>query len=164
MPNDAEVDPAMIAKIVDLPPYGPRNADPLTDEAGAHPIEVGVGAAVAGAVGGMAAGVVAGPVGVILGAIGGAIVGGAAGKGVGEVIDATTDIPCDASELKRPDGVDAATEQRAFRFGAAARLTFPDRQFPDVESDLQPKWAAAGETAKWAAVRDIVRLAFDRGA
>ena len=42
--NDAE-------KKVDLPPKGPRNADPLTDAPGAHPIETGVGAAVGVTVG-----------------------------------------------------------------------------------------------------------------
>ena len=36
-------------KKVDLPPKGPRNADPLTDAPGAHPIETGVGATLGGA-------------------------------------------------------------------------------------------------------------------
>src|SRR5262245_20840839 len=30
-------------KTVDLPPYGPRNPDPLTDAPGSHPIETGIG-------------------------------------------------------------------------------------------------------------------------
>src|SRR5580692_11156389 len=76
-------------KKVDLPPTGRRNADPLTNAPGAHPVETGVGAAAIGAVSGMAAGAVAGPVGAAIGAAVGAVAGGYAGKGVGEMIDPT---------------------------------------------------------------------------
>src|SRR5688572_31526730 len=79
-------------KSVDLPPKGPRNADPLTDAAGAHPIETGVGAAAGGAAAGLAIGALGGPVGAVIGGIvGGAVAGGLAGKGVGELIDPTTE-------------------------------------------------------------------------
>ena len=50
-------------KKVDLPPQGDRNADPITNAPGSHPIETGIGAAAAGAVTGMAVGAVTGPVG-----------------------------------------------------------------------------------------------------
>jgi hypothetical protein len=50
-------------KRVDLPPTGSRNPDPITDAPGAHPIEAGIGAAVAGAAGGVALGAVAATVG-----------------------------------------------------------------------------------------------------
>ena len=39
---------------VDLPPKGNRNPDPITDAPGSHPIETGIGAAVAGVATGMA--------------------------------------------------------------------------------------------------------------
>src|SRR5215216_2890454 len=79
-------------KKVDLPPKGPRNADPLTDAPGAHPIETGVGAAVGGAATGLAIGALGGPVGAVIGGVvGGAVAGGLAGKGVGELIDPTTE-------------------------------------------------------------------------
>jgi hypothetical protein len=100
-------------------------------------------------------------VGVVLGAVGGAIFGGAVGKDFGEVIDVTTDIP---SRPLRTDDLDHETERRAFRFGADARLACPDRKFAAVEPDLESKWSAAGESASWASVREIVGLAFDRGA
>ena len=74
-------------KKVDLPPEGNRNPDPLTDAPGAHPIETGIGAAVAGAASGMAVGAVAGPVGAAVGAAVGAVAGGYAGKGIGEIAD-----------------------------------------------------------------------------
>ena len=55
-------------KSVDLPPYGARNADPVSDQPGSHPIEVGMGAALGGAASGAAIGLVAGPVGAAIGA------------------------------------------------------------------------------------------------
>ena len=78
-------------KKVDLPPAGRRNADPLTNAPGSHPIETGVGAAATGAVSGMAAGAVVGPVGAAVGAAVGAVAGGYGGKAVGEMIDPTTE-------------------------------------------------------------------------
>src|SRR5690349_9793555 len=78
-------------KSADLPPKGRRNPDPITDQPGSHPIETGIGAAVAGAASGLAVGSVAGPVGAAIGAAAGAVAGGLAGKGVGELIDPTTE-------------------------------------------------------------------------
>ena len=78
-------------KKVDLPPKGERNADPISDAPGSHPIETGIGAAVAGAASGMAAGAVGGPVAAAIGVAVGAVAGGYAGKGIGEMIDPTTD-------------------------------------------------------------------------
>ena len=43
-------------KKVDMPPRGDRNADPITNAPGFHPIETGIGAAVGGAASGMAVG------------------------------------------------------------------------------------------------------------
>jgi hypothetical protein len=77
------------AKKVDLPPSGNRNADPISDEPGAHPIETGIGAAVAGAASGLVAGAVAGPIAAAVGVAVGAVAGGYAGKAIGEEIDPT---------------------------------------------------------------------------
>ena len=78
-------------KKVDLPPKGRRNADPVTDQPGSHPIETGVGAALAGAASGLAAGAVGGPIAAAVGTAAGAVAGGLAGKSVGEMIDPTTE-------------------------------------------------------------------------
>lgn len=43
--NDTAKDPE---KAIDLPPYGSRNPDPITDTPGSHPIETGIGAVLAG--------------------------------------------------------------------------------------------------------------------
>lgn len=67
----------------------PRNEDPITGEAGAHPVGTGVGAT-GGAVTGATVGtLIAGPVGTIVGAAIGAIAGGLAGKGVAEGMNPT---------------------------------------------------------------------------
>ena len=70
-------------------PEPDTNADPLTGEAGAHPVATGVGAAAMGAVGLVAAAAVAGPVGVAVALAGGSVIGGFVGKAAGEVIDPT---------------------------------------------------------------------------
>ena len=80
-----------LQKKVDLPPSGARNADPITDQPGSHPIETGIGAVAAGAATGIAAGAVGGPVSAALGAAIGAVAGGYVGKSVGEMIDPTTE-------------------------------------------------------------------------
>ena len=66
----------------------PRNEDPISGEAGAHPIGTGVGAA-GGAVAGATVGSVVGPVGTLVGAVVGAVVGGLAGKEAAESVNPT---------------------------------------------------------------------------
>ena len=79
-------------KAVDVPPYGSRNPDPVTDQPGSHPVETGIGAILGGVASGLAVGMVGGPVGAVIGGIvGGAAAGGLAGKGVGELVDPTTE-------------------------------------------------------------------------
>jgi phage tail tape-measure protein len=66
------------------------NLDPITGTPGAHPVGVGLGAAVGGIAAGAAAGtVVAGPLGTVVGATVVAIVGGLGGKAVAEHFDPT---------------------------------------------------------------------------
>ena len=50
-------------KLVDLPPKGRRNRDPISGASGSHPIETGTGALIAGAASGLAVGAIGGPVG-----------------------------------------------------------------------------------------------------
>lgn len=67
------------------------NPDPITGEAGAHPVGTGVGAAGAGATGAAIGTVVGGPIGGVIGAVVGAVAGGYAGKAAAEVIDPTVE-------------------------------------------------------------------------
>src|SRR3954466_13396097 len=117
-------------KKVDLPPEGNRNPDPITDAPGAHPIETGIGAAVAGAASGVAVGAVAGPVAAAGGAAVGAVAGGYAGKGIGELIDPTTEDNWLRDNFQsRPyvqEGDRFEDFAPAFRYGALAEAKYGD--------------------------------------
>jgi hypothetical protein len=164
MTHETQNDPK---KTVDLPPYGPRNPDPLTNAPGSHPIETGVGAAIGGAASGLAVGTLtSGPLGAVIGAtVGGAIAGGLAGKGVGELIDPTTEdnwIRNLFNDRKpAPTEEELAAQRRAFRYGLMAQSRFPGMMFREAEPDLKSGWSAT-ETVAWERVRDSVRAGFDR--
>jgi hypothetical protein len=66
-----------------------RNEDPISGQAGAHPIGTGVGAAIGGAAAGAAAGSLAGPIGTVAGTIVGGIAGAYAGKAMAEDVNPT---------------------------------------------------------------------------
>jgi len=156
-------------KTVDLPPTGPRNADPLTDAPGAHPIEAGVGAGLGGAAAGLAVGAAGGPVGAVIGGIvGGAVAGGLVGKGVGELIDPTTE---DAwlreyfgSRGARRGDETPEDYRPAYRYGLQSAERHAGKRFEDVEPELRTGWDTARGTCAlgWNDARDAVRHAFDR--
>lgn len=154
------------AKAADLPPFGPRNPDPITDQPGSHPIETGIGAVLGGVASGLAVGAVGGPVGALIGGIvGGAVGGGLAGKGVGELIDPTTEDNWIREAFgggkadQSPEMI--AAHRRAFRYGLVAQERFPGRMFRDAEAELRRGWEDVGEAAPWARVYDSVRAGFE---
>jgi hypothetical protein len=130
-----------LVKKFDLPPKGDRNADPLTDAAGAHPIETGIGAAAAGAAAGMAVGAFAGPVAAALGVAAGAIAGAYAGKSVGEIIDPTTEDTWlrdnfeDHSYFPEDDTVELYQPLHGYRAEA------DDAGFDAVVDEVEKDWA-----------------------
>jgi hypothetical protein len=155
-------------KKLDLPPKGSRNPDPITDAPGSHPIETGIGAAVAGAASGLAVGAVTGPVGAAVGAAIGAVAGGLAGKGVGELIDPTTEDnwlrdnfssrpyvhPGDTFEKYHP----------AYRYGAEAQQRYLDEEFDAIDEKLESKWYDRGAVIPWEHARGAVRDSYERAA
>jgi hypothetical protein len=154
-------------KKVDLPPRGNRNADPITDAPGSHPIETGIGAAVAGAATGMAVGSFTGPVGAAVGAAVGAVAGGYAGKGVGEMIDPTTDDNWLRENFKsRPyveEGDTFETFQPAYRYGATAESKFGDAGFDSMDEDLERDWEENDvDELPWPRARQAVRDGYER--
>ena len=155
---------------VDLPPTGRRNADPLTNAPGSHPIETGVGAAAIGAVSGMAAGAVAGPVGAGIGAAVGAIAGGYAGKGIGEMIDPTTKDSWlrdnFASRRYVQQGDTFEKYQPAYRYGAEVECRYGADKFEAVEGKLESDWHNRTEdpVMPWKHVRDAVKDSYERAA
>lgn len=155
-------------KTTDLPPKGDRNADPITDQPGAHPIETGIGAALGGAAAGALAGTVVGPVGTAIGAVVGAVAGGYAGKSVGEHIDPTIE---DAwygeyvdtrAQLKKSE--DREVYRPAYRYGIEHAARCEDTRFEDVEPELRGGWESyRGESAlDWERARDAARDAWER--
>jgi len=155
-------------KTVDLPPRGDRNPDPITKEAGAHPIEVGIGTALGGAAAGLAAGAAAGPIGAVIGAVVGGVAGGYGGKAVGEAIDPTTEDTWlreyFGSRKARKTGETHEHYRDAYRYGLASCERYAGRRFEEVEPDLRTGWdtARGTSTMKWDDARDAVRHAFDR--
>jgi len=155
-------------KSADLPPKGDRNADPISDQSGAHPIETGVGAALGGAATGAVVGTFAGPIGTAIGAAAGAIVGGLAGKGVGEAIDPTIEDEwlqgyVGSSETLR-EGETHETFRPAYRYGIEHASRHEGKRFEDVEPELQANWASyAGDSdVEWDRARNAARDAWDR--
>ena len=155
------------AKKVDLPPRGSRNADPITDAPGAHPIETGIGAAVAGAASGMAAGAVAGPVAAAVGAVAGAIAGGYAGKGVGELIDPTTEDNWLRDNFESRPYVEKGESyedfRKAYRYGALAESKYGDAGIDLTDKQLQSDWEASEESnMPWAKAKGAVKDSYER--
>jgi len=155
-------------KSVDVPPRGDRNPDPITDAPGSHPIETGIGAAVAGAASGMAVGAVTGPVGAAVGAAVGAVAGGYAGKGVGELIDPTTEDNWLRDRYKtRPyyrEGDTFETHAPAYRYGAEAEARYGETRYEDLEGDLENGWEKVKDRGalEWERARDAVKDGYDR--
>jgi len=154
-------------KTADLPPKGDRNADPITNAAGAHPIETGVGAALGGAAAGMAAGVAAGPVGVVVGAVAGAVGGGYAGKAIGEAIDPTTeDTYLRDNFASRPYAKSGSYDKytSAYRYGGQAEATYGGRSIQEIENDLRTGYekSPAAKDMDWDQARPAVADAYNR--
>jgi hypothetical protein len=150
----------------DLPPKGDRNPDPITNEAGAHPIETGIGAAAGGAAAGMAAGVVGGPIGAAVGTVAGAVLGGLAGKSIGERIDPTIENQWLTEYYQSiPASGDYTIEdyRPAYRHGLAAKLHNQNVPFDQVEDALEEEWNKDKTYALgWDEAKPAVRHAYDR--
>lgn len=154
-------------KSIDLPPYGARNPDPLTDQPGAHPIETSVGAAVGGAASGAAVGMMFGPAGVIAGTVAGAVAGGLAGKGVGELIDPTTEDNWIREWLARREHERQMSDEHAalaYRFGMQSEFEHPNRSFDNVEPELRAKWydRYGADGPDWDDVSGAARAGYER--
>jgi hypothetical protein len=166
-PEPITVDTTTREKTVDLPPTGRRNADPFTDAPGSHPIETGIGAAVAGAATGVAAGAVAGPIAAAVGAAAGAIAGGYAGKGIGELIDPTTeDHWLQDNFSSRPYVEEGDTFEDftpAYRYGALAESKYGEAGIDLMDPQLQSDWEASKDSdMPWTKAKGAVQDAYDR--
>jgi hypothetical protein len=147
------------------------NRDPISGEAGAHPVGTGVGAAGAGTAGTVIGAVVGGPVGAVVGAVIGSVVGGLAGKNVAEQVNPTfeeTDWQETYTSSTYP-GSDKTYEdyQPAYRTGYEGydRYGHSGRTYSEVETDLKRDYQA-NQTGSlpWEEAKQAVKVAWDRAA
>jgi hypothetical protein len=145
-----------------------RNEDPITGEAGAHPVGAGVGAAAGGAAAGAAAGAVAGPVGAAVGIVAGGLAGGLAGKAVAEQIDPTVEDRYWRDEYPNREYYDPTVGYEevgpAYRYGWESRAKYGDRSWDDVETDLERDWPQrrGDSSLTWDRAREASRDAWTR--
>lgn len=145
-----------------------KHLDPISGEAGAHPVGTAVGAAVGGAATGAAVGTIAGPVGTAVGAAVGAIAGGLLGKAVAEAFDPTgEDAYWESNYASRPYVVPGSTYERyqpAFRLGWEARVRRTGIPWRDMEGDVRAEWEAQPPSCdlSWSEASSAVREAYER--
>lgn len=145
-----------------------RNADPITDESGAHPIGAGAGAALAGAAAGAAGGALGGPVGAVIGAVVGGVAGGLGGKAVAEQVDPTVETAYWKKQYPQAKyydkKVDYSTVEPAYRYGWESRGAHAERSFEDAERDLEREWQQrrGNSNLSWEQARPATRDAWDR--
>jgi len=118
-----------------------RNEDPITGEAGSHPVGSGVGAALGGVATGAVAGLAAGPIGSVAGAIIGGVAGGLAGKAVAESYDPTVENAYWQGEYRNRPYYNNAYEydhySPAYKAGREA-----------YDADVSEEWATRQATAR----------------
>ena len=145
-----------------------RNEDPLSGQAGAHPVGTGVGAALGGAATGAVAGAVAGPIGAAVGAAVGAVAGGLAGKGVAESYDPTVEVEYWRNEYKeRPYYSNDYTfddYEPAYRAGVVSRANDSNATWLDAEPDIHASWEKQNRQPKltWKQARHAAQDAYNR--
>lgn len=121
------------------------NPDPITGEAGSHPVGTAVGG-LGGAAAGAAIGSIAGPLGTLIGGAIGAVVGGGAGHSAGEAIDPTVEgdywrTQYTNTAYYNKDYTYDTDYQPAYAVGYANRAKYPaTTKFEEVEADLENSW------------------------
>ncbi len=145
-----------------------RNEDPLSGEAGAHPVGAGVGAALGGAATGAAVGAVAGPVGAAVGTVLGGIVGGLAGKGVAENIDPTLEVDYWRNEYQgRPyysKDYSFNDYEPAYRAGIESYGSGSSSSWNETESQARARWEKTNRDSRltWAQASLAAKDAYNR--
>jgi hypothetical protein len=143
------------------------NRDPLTGEAGAHPVGVGFGSA-GGATVGAVVGSLAGPVGTAVGAAVGGVAGGLSGKELAEEANPTVEDGYwrehyAAQPYVAPDTPYSAY-QPAYRFGWEGRGRYGELDWEGAEPRLRADWQRSGgeSVLGWDKARPAVRDAWKR--
>ncbi len=148
------------------------NEDPITGEAGAHPLGTGVGAALGGATTGAVVGAVAGPIGAVAGTIVGGIAGALAGKAIAEEVNPTVEVEYWRSEyINRPyynEDYPFESYERAYRAGWETPLEHESWEAAEAAARQRYEELAAWENEggavqmTWEEARQAARDAYER--
>lgn len=144
-----------------------RNEDPLSGEAGAHPVGTGLGAALGGAAAGAVAGTVVGPIGTVVGTAVGAVAGGLAGKGIAEAYDPTQEVEFWRNEYALRPYYDKDLEfgefEPAYQAGIEAFDPSTPVDFPEREMVARKHWEASHDSPiDWDKARYAAEDAYTR--
>jgi hypothetical protein len=107
-------------------------------------------------------------VGAVAGAALGAVAGGYAGKAIEESFDPTAEDAYWREHFHERPYVDNGTTyelyQPAYQYGWEARSRYPDRDYGEVESDLEREWNETASDARlgWDKASMAIRDAWDR--
>src|SRR5438105_4274926 len=141
------------------------NRDPITGEAGSHPIGTGVGA-VGGAVAGAASGAAGGAAGMVVGGVVGAIVGGGAGHAAAEAIDPKAEEKHWRETYQREPYYEKGRSfddySPAYRLGVTGRTRYEtwDTAEPQLRSEWQRERGTSG--LEWDQAQPASRAAWER--
>jgi len=144
------------------------NPDPITGEAGSHPLGAGVGAAAGGLAAGAALGAAAGPVGAAVGPVAGGVAGGYGGKAAAEALDPTAEEAYwEKNYTSRPyyaEGTNYLDYRPAYQLGWESYSRYRDKRFEEVEPELKTHWDSrrSGSRLTWESAKQAVRDAWDR--
>ena len=147
---------------------GGANRDPLSGEAGAHPVGTGTGAAGGGIAGAMIGAAAAGPIGAGVGAVVGAVAGGLAGKGAAEALNPTVEHEYWRVEFQnRPyftNGTPYDQYGPAYQYGWQSYAKYKNVKFADVEPELGRGWESQRGSSKlsWRHAQNATRDAWQR--
>ena len=144
------------------------NADPITGEAGSHPLTTGVGTA-SGAVAGAAVGTLGGPIGAIVGGVVGAVAGAALGHKTGEALEPTIEAAYwRETAVDRPYYQSNMDYERdylpAYRLGYETRMKHTQDLYAQHEQGLKAKWEHAKLESRltWDQAKHATRDAWER--
>jgi phage tail tape-measure protein len=144
------------------------NADPITGEAGSHPVTTGVGTA-SGAVAGAAVGSLGGPIGAAVGGVIGAVAGAAVGHKTGEKLEPTIEAAYwRETAVNRPyyqNNLDFERDYHpAYRLGYETRIQHTHDAYAKHESSLKAKWeqVKANSRLDWEQAKHATRDAWER--
>lgn len=144
------------------------NPDMVTGAPGSHPVGTGVGATGGGLAGAAIGTALGGPIGGLAGAAIGAVAGGLVGKGTAEAFDPSAELDYWREAYPSTSYYDPtypfAEYEPAYRYGWDSRSRLADRNWEDVEGDLEKDWTNARGKSRltWDRAKQAVRDSWNR--